>query len=232
MALPLVTTPDFITTIPSTGQEIAYRPFLVKEEKLLLMAMEGDDDTEIQRAIVKILSECILTEGIDVGKLAVFDVEFLFLKLRGKSVGEVVDVKLGHRGSTCTAKTEVSINLEEIKVQGDVSDGKIQITEEIGAVLHYPSISDATANDTTSADGMFRMIASCIDYIYDSENVYNEFTTDEMVEWLGGLNQDQFQKITAFFENLPKLSHDITFTCTKCGETETVTLEGLNSFFT
>lgn len=231
MALPSITAPDFVTTIPSTGQEIAYRPFLVKEEKLLLMAMEGDDDTEIQRAIVKILDECILTEGVDVSKLAVFDVEFLFLKLRGKSVGEVVELKLGHRDSDCTAKTDVTINLEEIKVQGEVSDGKVNITDEIGAMLHYPSIKDATSNDTTSADGMFKMIASCIDYIYDQENVYNEFTTDEMVEWLGGLSQDQFQKITAFFESLPKLSHDITFTCAKCGETETVTLEGLNSFF-
>ena len=116
MALPSITAPDFVTTIPSTGQEIAYRPFLVKEEKLLLMAMEGDDDTEIQRAIVKILDECILTEGVDVSKLAVFDVEFLFLKLRGKSVGEVVELKLGHRDSDCTAKTDVAINLEEIPV--------------------------------------------------------------------------------------------------------------------
>lgn len=231
MALPSLSTPEFFTKIPSTGQEIAYRPFLVKEEKLLLMAMEGNDDQEIQNTILNILNACIITEGVDATKLAVFDVEYLFLRLRGKSVGEMIDIKIGHVDSECNAKTDVSLNIEDIQVQGEISDGKVQITDEIGAMIRYPSIADATRFDSTTADGMFKMIASCIDYIYDQENVYQDFTIDEMVEWLEGLNQSSFQKITAFFEQLPKLSHDIEFTCKKCGETETVKLEGINSFF-
>lgn len=230
MALPSIGTPQFVTTIPSTGEEIEYRPFLVKEEKLLLMAMEGNDDKEVQRAILNTLSNCIIT-NVDVSKLAVFDVEYLFLKLRGKSVGEIINIKIGHENSECDHKTEVDINLDEIQVLGEISDGKVQITEEIGAKLRYPTIQDATKFETDSSDGMFKMIASCVEFIYDQENVYNEFTVDEMVEWLEGLNQSSFQKITAFFEKLPKLSHDITWTCKKCGKSDTVKLEGLNNFF-
>jgi hypothetical protein len=230
MALPSLGTPEFHTTIPSTGQEITYRPFLVKEEKILLMAMEGEDEREIQHAILGILEDCIITD-VDVNKLAVFDIEYLFLKLRGKSVGEMIDLKIGHAESNCDHKTEVSINIDDIVVQGDITDGKVQLTDEIGAKLRYPTIADATRYDSGSPDGMFKMIASCVEFIYDQENVYQDFTVDEMVEWLGGLNQSAFQKVTAFFENLPKLSHDITWTCKKCGENETVKLEGLNSFF-
>jgi hypothetical protein len=230
MALPSLGTPKFITSIPSTGQEIQYRPFLVKEEKILLMALEGGDEKEIQRAISDILSSCILTE-IDVGKLAVFDVEFLFMNLRGKSVGENIELRVGHQDSECTHKTEISINIDDIKVSGNISDGKIEVTDQIGVKLKYPSITDVTRFSSETSEGMFKMIASCIEYVYDQNEVYNEFTIEEMVEWLEGLNQGSFQKITTFFETLPKLSHTIEWKCSKCGETEKVVLEGLNSFF-
>src|SRR6056300_953333 len=195
MSLPSLGTPEFHTTIPSTGQEIAYRPFLVKEEKILLMAMEGEDDREIQHAILTILEDCIITD-VDVNKLAVFDIEYLFLKLRGKSVGEMIDLKISHTESDCDHKTEIRINLDDINVQGDITDGKVQLTDDIGAKLRYPTIADATRYDSGSPEGMFKMIASCVEFIYDQNNVYQDFTVDEMVEWIGGLNQSAFQKVT------------------------------------
>lgn len=230
MALPSISTPEFITKIPSTGQEIKYRPFLVKEEKILLMALEGGDQKEITRSIITLLKNCILVD-VDVEKLATFDVEFLFLKLRGKSVGEVVELTVAHTESECPHRSDVSINLDAIEVNGEIQDGKVQITDEIGVKLHYPTIDSTLGVDADNADSMFGMIIDCIDYIYDQEEVYNEFTKDELKDWVDQLNQSQFKKITDFFQDMPKLSHKVDWKCEKCGEEDSIELEGLQSFF-
>lgn len=230
MALPSISTPEFQTNIPSTGETITYRPFLVKEEKILLMAMEGKDNREIYNAVLKLLQNCI-TQDIDVNRLSTFDIEYLFLKLRGKSVGEVVALKVGHQNSECKHLTEVDINIDEIEVTGEISDGKVMITEEIGVKLRYPNMQDVIKVDADDAGALFDMISSCIEYIFDQQEVYNEFTKEEIVTWTEQLNQTQFKKITDFFENLPKLSKEVEWVCDKCGEKDSIKLEGMQSFF-
>lgn len=233
--LPSVATPKFVTQLPSTGQNISYRPFLVKEEKILLMALEGGDQKEIMNAVLEVVSNCLETD-IDANSITTFDLEFLFLQLRGKSVGEVVELRVGHTDSECTHRQRVNINLDDVKVEGVVSEGKIMITDEIGIKLRYPNITDmdkinnALTNEDTASS--FDVVAMCVEYIYDTENVYNEFTNKEINDWLEGLGQQQFAKIAQFFQNVPALRHEIKYTCDKCGEVERIKLEGLESFFT
>jgi hypothetical protein len=231
MALPSISTPEFKTKIPSTGQEISYRPFLVKEEKILLMALEGKDQGEITRSIINLLNSCIL-DDIDVNSLATFDVEFLFLKLRGKSVGEVIELSMGHtEEGECNHRTKVSVNIDSIQVIGELSDGKIMITDTVGVKLKYPTIALSQIKNLDSTEGMFTLIGKSIEYIFDDTEVYSDFTPKEINEWLDTLNQAQFQKITEFFQDMPKLQHKIEWECEKCGEADSMTLEGLQSFF-
>ena len=231
MALPSLSSPEFITEIPSTKAKIKFRPFLVREEKILYMALEGGDATEIQNATVKVLNDCILTPDVDVSNLATFDVEHLFLQLRGKSVGENIDIVLRHQDSDCKETVNVSINLDDIKVTGEISDGKIMLTDDIGIKMKYPRAGDITKLQTSEIN-IFNSIAYLVDFIYDKDNVYNDYSIEEIAEWLEQLNQKQFQLITDFMNNMPKLSHTVEWTCNVCGEKETIVLEGLQSFFT
>jgi len=231
MALPSLTAPEFFTKIPSTGKEIKYRPFLVKEEKILLMALEGNDQTEITNAIITILGNC-LEEGIDIDKLATFDVEYLFLRLRGKSVGEVIELRMSHADSECKHRTEVEVNIDDINVTEERPENKIQLTDEIGIKLRYAGVNDLKTMNPDSSEDLFALIVDCIEFIYDSENVYSEFTKKELADWLEQLSSEQFKKITNFFETAPKLSHKIEWKCSACGEEDSLTLEGLTSFFT
>lgn len=231
MALPSLTAPEFFTKIPSTGKEIKYRPFLVKEEKILLMALEGNDQDEITNAIVTILGNC-LEEGVDVSKLATFDVEYLFLKLRGKSVGEVIELRMSHAEGDCDHRTDVEINIDDINVTEERPEDKIQLTDEIGIKLRYAGVNDLKGMDPDSSEDLFNLITDCIDFIYDSENVYSDFSKSEIAAWLDQLSSEQFKKITDFFENAPKLRHVVTWTCPKCGKEDSMVLEGLTSFFT
>jgi len=232
MALPSLSAPEFITTVPSTGEEIKYRPFLVKEEKILLMALEGNDQNEITNAIMKILSNCVLS-NVDIKKLATFDIEYLFLKLRGKSVGEVIEIKVGHTNpdNSCKHRTELEINIDEIQVVGDKPNDKIQLDESIGVKLRFAGMNDISDVDTESSSDLFKMIAGCIEYVYDQENVYGEFSQKEMETWLEQLSSEQFAKITAFFNDSPKLQHVVKWKCPECGEEDEMTLEGLAAFF-
>jgi hypothetical protein len=232
MALPSLSAPEFITTVPSTGEEIKYRPFLVKEEKILLMALEGNDQNEITNAIMKILSNCVLS-NVDIKKLATFDIEYLFLKLRGKSVGEVIEIKVGHTNpdSPCKHRTELEINIDEIQVVGDKPNDKIQLDESIGVKLRFAGMNDISDVDTESSSDLFKMIAGCIEYVYDQENVYGEFSQKEMETWLEQLSSEQFSKITAFFNDSPKLQQAVKWKCPECGEEDEMTLEGLAAFF-
>lgn len=233
MALPSLSAPEFITAVPSTGEEIKYRPFLVKEEKILLMALEGNDQNEITNAIMKILGNCILSD-LNLKKLATFDIEYLFLKLRGKSVGEVIELKIAHSNpdNPCTHRTEVEVNIDQIKVVGDKPSDKVQLDENIGVKLRFAGMDDITTVDTDSSADLFKMIAGCVDYVYDQENVYGEFSAKEMEAWLEQLSSEQFAKITAFFNDAPKLQHTVKWKCPECGEEDEVVLEGLAAFFT
>ena len=235
MALPLLETPEFEATLPSTKESILFRPFLVKEEKILFMALQGGDQYEMMNAVKNIIGACVLSpEYFTVENLTMYDVEYLFLKLRGKSVGEQIDLKVKHRDSECTHVTEVSINLDDIEVQFPENyTDKIQLTDSVGIKMKPPGISTSLniKSDDPGFDDMMSLVAQCVEMIYDNDNVYEDFTQDELVTFLEGLNQSQFSKIQEFFTASPKLSHTITWTCEKCGETETITIEGLNNFF-
>ena len=242
MALPSIVTPEYKTIIPSTKQEIIYRPFLVKEEKLLLMASESDDEKEQVLAIAKILSQCILTEGIEIGSLAPFDLEYLFLNIRAKSVGEILELNLRHYNpdsptgtleSSCEHVTEYQLNIEDIAIPGPLPDTKIQLTDNLGVVLRFPTFQDiAITEEDMNAEVMFNLISQCVEYVYDNEEVYNDFTAEEMHQWMENLGQVQFEKITNFFENLPRLTHEIKWKCSACGRDDSLVLEGVQSFFT
>jgi hypothetical protein len=230
MALPTLSLPTFETKIPSTGQSIEYRPFLVKEEKILLMALEGKDKKEISIAINKILEACVYDE-IDFSKLPTFDIEYLFLMLRSKSVGEVISFRLGHTGDTeCKHKTDIEINLNDVNVEGEIQDGTIMLDDKVGIKVRYPSIDSLDASSKDSRD-ILGVIADCIDVVFDEEDIYDDFKRDELIEWLGNLNQSQYKKINDFFGSAPKLSYTAKWKCQECGEEDEMTIEGLYNFF-
>jgi hypothetical protein len=231
MALPSLSTPEFVTKIPSTGEEIKYRPFLVKEEKILLMALEGKDQVEITDAVMRLLENCIITK-IDIKKLATFDVEYLFLKLRGKSVGENIEIRAMHQTGDCKETTNISINLDKIEISGERTDGKIMLTDDVGVKLKYPGMRDIIGIDLENSSSIFKLVSKCIEYVFNKNEVFNEFTEKEIIEWIEGLNQAQFKKITEFFTSIPKLSHTVKWKCKKCNKDDEFKLEGLQSFFT
>lgn len=235
MALPLLNTPEFETKIPSTGQAIKFRPFLVKEEKILFMALQGGDTKEMANAVNNIIGACVLNEEFDTSKLALFDIEYLFLKLRGKSVGEQIDLKVRHVDSECNHATEVNINIDDVNVVfPDSYNDKIQLTDQVGIQMRPPGIkqtSGASEGDM-SFDSVLDLICDCVVCIYDHDNVYDSFTKDEIVQFIEGLSQQQFAKIQQFFTEIPKLKHKIEWKCPKCGQDDQVIVEGLNNFFT
>ena len=237
MALPLLNTPEFETTIPSSKQRIKFRPFLVKEEKILFMALQGGDTKEMTNAVQNIIGACVLSEDFDVSTLAMYDIEYLFLRLRGKSVGESIDLKLRHTAadSECKHATEVSIDIDSINVQfpEDYND-KIQLTDTVGIKMKHPGIKHSSMLESEEMDfnTVLKLICDCVECIYDDDNVYDTFTQDEIVQFIEGLSQQQFAKIQKFFTDIPKLSHKIEWKCPKCGEEDSVTVEGLSSFFT
>jgi len=232
MALPALASPEFMTEIPSTKQQIKFRPFLVREEKILYMALEGQDTKEIENAIVTILSNCIL-DTVDIDKLTLFDIEYLFLQLRGKSVGEKVELMLSHsdENNECQHKTKLEVDLDSIKIQGEVSDGKLMLDDKIGVKVRYPYINDASLVGKNESD-VFSTMSIFVEYVFDKDNVYNDFSKEEMNEWLESLSQTQFRKLIEFFENVPKLAHDVEWTCPECKQKDSIKLEGLQSFFT
>ena len=243
MALPKINTPTYELTIPSNGKKIKYRPFLVREEKILILALESEDTKQITTAVVDILSECVLTKNIDVNKLATFDIEYLFLNVRSKSVGETVDVNL-----TCPddgkTSVEMSINIDSIKVQ-KVKGHKsiIKLDDQYSMKLKYPSMtqfiesnfeSGQDGGEGSDIDKSMGMITSCIEMIYDNEESWDaaDSSQKELEEFVEQLNSKQFKLIEKFFETMPKLSHKVKVTNPKTKIESEVVLEGLASFFT
>lgn len=235
MAIPLIVTPEFVTEIPSTKQQIKFRPFLVKEEKILFMALEGGDPVEINNAVKKVLTNCILDEELDLNTLATFDIEYLFLQLRGKSVGEVIELNLKHPSdSECRHVTEVAVSIDSIKVQfpEDISD-TVMINETVGIKLKYPSLQSVNiiGSEQNGIESIINLIADHVQYVFDQDNVYDDFTKQDVVDFLETLNSTQFKNVTGFFTDIPELRHDINWTCPSCGKEESVTIKGLQSFF-
>jgi hypothetical protein len=238
MPLPKIATPTYELELPSTGQTVQYRPFLVKEEKVLVIALESEDPKQITTAIKTVIKNCILTKGIKVEALPTFDIEYLFLNIRGKSVGEVIEVNVVCPDDE-TTPAKVEINLDDIKVQkDDKHTNKIKLDDSIMMEMKYPSLDEFIKNnfdlnDTSNMDQSFDLIASCIDKIYTEEEVWvaADCTKKEINDFLESMNSSQFKEIEAFFSTMPKLSHTINVINPKTKVESEVVLEGLASFF-
>ena len=238
MPLPKIATPTYELELPSTGQSINYRPFLVKEEKLLVLALETEDTKQITTAIKNVLKNCVLTKGIRVDQLPTFDIEFLFLNIRGKSVGEEIEVNI-----ICPDDEEtqipVTINLDDIGIQkNDTHSNQIKLDKDLMMELKYPSLEQFIKNnfdfdDANAMDQSFDLIAACIDKIYTADEVWAvaDCTKKEVKEFLEQMNSSQFKEIEKFFETMPKLSHTVKVTNPKTKVKSDVVLEGLASFF-
>ena len=238
MPLPKIAAPTYELELPSTGETIEYRPFLVKEEKLLIIALESEDMKQITNGIKNVLRNCILTSGIKVQDLPTFDIEYLFLNIRGKSVGESIEVNLicPDDGET---EVKAKIWLDDIKVKKyDDHNDKIKIDDTIMVQMKYPSLdqfikSNFDFSKKTSMDQTFELVASCIGTIFTEEEAWSssDCTKKEMVEFLESMNSSQFKEIEKFFETMPKLSHQIKLKNPNTKVESDVLLEGLASFF-
>ena len=248
MGLPTIAVPEYTLTIPSSGKEVKYRPFLVKEEKILLLAMESEKTEEIITATKTIIENCIYGD-IDVEEMPTFDIEYIFLQLRAKAKGEVLD--LNYKCPKCELEIPIAINIDDIKIiKNDKEHTKdIKLTEELGVMMKYPNLSlqskiaQKEDGSKPEIEALFETMTACIDYIYDKETTYpsKDHTEKEMTDFLESLTDEQFQKLSKFFETSPALRHEVELHCKhkspkskgkkECGYKEKITLEGLNSFF-
>ena len=240
MPLPKIATPSYELELPSTGKTIQYRPFLVKEEKLLVIALESEDTKQITNAIKAVIRSCVLTKGIKVETLPTFDIEYLFLNIRGKSVGEDIDVKL-----TCPDdnETEVSVNVNLDDIQVEKPEGhsnRIKLDKNLMMELKYPSLNEFIKNNFDPNDATknpieqsFELIGSCISKIYNEDEVWaaSDCTKKEISDFLDSMNSTQFKEVEKFFETMPRLTHTIKVVNPKTKVESDVVLEGLASFF-
>ena len=241
MPLPKINTPTYELTLPSNKKKIRYRPFLVREEKILVLAMESNDQKQITDAIIQIIGDCLITKNIDVTKLPTFDIEYLFLNVRSKSVGETVEVNI-----TCPddGKTtvETSLNIDDIKVVKNKDHNLIvQLDDKYSMKLKYPTLDQFVENNfdfemaepKESVSAAMSMLSTCIDMIYDQEESWDasESTKEELDEFIDQLNTKQFQEVEQFFRTMPKLTHKLKVKNPQTGVESEVVLEGLASFF-
>lgn len=239
MSLPNLSVPLFKLKLPSNGEEITYRPFLVKEEKILLVAKEAKDIESVTLAVQQVLENC--TEGqVDVKKLPTFDLEYLFLNIRAKSLGEEIELKYKHKtgknrdGVPCDAVTPVYINVDDIKVKNkDGHTSKIMVSDTVGIQMKYPTIDLVNKIENFNDEASIPIIVECIDCLFDENKIYDETTTtkEELTEFVEKLDAKQMSKIREFFYTMPKLTHEVGYTCNGCGQQDTIRLEGLSDFF-
>lgn len=244
MALPKLETPTFFLTVPSTGKEIKYRPFLVKEEKILLISLQDGEDQTIFNCIKQIIENCTFKQ-VEVDKLTTYDLEYIFLQIRIRSKGSNVDlmftcqneIETDGEKHLCDHVNEISIDLEHVKVDlSDTPENKIILDEkrQIGVILKHPTFESSKniqqALSTGDLNAIYKSLPAYVDTIFEGEKVYDEFTADEFDDFIESMSDEQFGKIKYFFDKTPKLSLDIPVKCGKCGHEETVVLRGLQSF--
>jgi hypothetical protein len=237
MPLPKIATPTYELEIPSIKKTVKYRPFLVKEEKILILAQESEDPKQIADAVKTVISDCIITRGVKVDKLATFDIEYLFLNIRGKSVGETVDVLITCPDDMVT-QVPVTISLDDINVEISSEHSRdIILDGNLTLRMRYPSIDEFIKNNFTdedvSVDDTFELICSCIEQVYSEEESWSagDFTKKELKEFVEQLTSKQFKQVEKFFDTMPKLSHKIKLKNPETGVESEVVLEGLTSFF-
>lgn len=233
--LPKIIAPKYTLILPSSKKKITYRPFVVKEEKILLTALQAEDQDQMILALKQIVSNC--TEGqLDPDTTPLFDIEYLFVNIRAKSVGEILELQI--KCQHCEHEMAHNINLAEVKVESPKKDAtKIQLTDMVGIVMKYPTLDLIEAvddiNEEDESDVQYNAIAKCIDYIYDSDTAYytKDQTKEEINDFIESLNKKQMESIREFFENIPKLEEKVNFTCNSCGTDNAFVLSGLTDFF-
>ena len=232
MAIPKIVTPTYECELPSTKQKIQYRPFLVKEEKVMLVALESDDDNAIADAMIQIIQNCLLTPNIDVSKLPIFDFEYLYLKVRAKSVCEIVNLKLKCPDDE-KELVDHALNIDEINVIFN-PEHKLEVpfTKDYGVIMKYPTIRDFKDQGKLS-ELSFDMFKACLQTIYKGDETYERtnITKEELDEWIDTLTPEQYKKITQWFTTIPKLDHTISYTNPKSGKDFTLRLQGVKDFF-
>ena len=247
MALPKVSTPTYELIVPSTGEKVSYRPFLVKEEKTLLMAMESGDERSMTKAMQDIITAC--TEGeVKINDLAPFDIEYFFLQLRGRSVGEILTIRAPRPSnftSCCEEATEddiceLSVNIDDVVMDtSDIKSAEIKITDDIGMKMNFPQLeivqkySSGIEGEEIKSENIFKLIIECIDYIWDGDEIYKakDSTKKELNDFIESLSSSQFGHVREFFESMPKLSHEIDWKCPRCEKKKPLLLQGIESFF-
>ena len=235
MPLPKIALPEHDLKIPITGKKLTYRPFLVKEEKLLYLAMESKDEKEMVKAVKTIIKNCTSLLDKEVEKLATFEIEYVFLKIRSKAVGEVSEFKVTMPDDGET-QVDVSVPLDKVELQvPDNHNPKIMFTDDVGVVMKYPSLDIFVQQNMTDGeqtiDDVFQLAASCIGQAFDGDEVYDSITKKEAVDFLESLNSDQFAKIQEFFETIPKLSYTMSVRNPKTKKDNDIVFEGLAAFF-
>lgn len=235
MALPIIATPKYELTIPSNGKKVNYRPFLVKEEKVLLLANETKDQKQIINAMRDIITNCTFGE-VDVKSLATFDIEYIFLQLRAKSVGETIDVKV--KCKKCENPIPLTVNINDITIKKEEGiQNNIRIADNVGVIFVYPNFDALqkleTKETTQKTEELLNFMASCIESIYDQKQVYpaKDHTQKELVDFLENLPQSSFVKMMDFFNKMPYISHTVDTKCEKCNHQETLVLKGAQDFF-
>lgn len=237
MALPLINAPEFKTILPSSKQEVYYRPFLVKEEKILLTALEGREQDEIINAVIRILENCVRLEDAIIRKLPYYDIEFLFLQIRAKSIDNIIKLNLRHGSDVeCDHTTAFELNLDDVGViVPEEHTNKIMLNDTVGIKMIYPTIDSLEKTEmlmnSGKVDDLFTFFADNIEMIFDENDVYENSTTAEKIEFIENLNKEQFNKIVSFYQTMPYLGYDIKYTCSECGKDELIPMRGLQSFF-
>lgn len=240
MALPLMSTPTYTLTVPSTEQKVKYRPFLVKEEKALLLAQQSEDVVVMIDSLRSVIQACVL-DKIDMDKLATFDLEYMFTQIRAKSVGETIELLFGCDEPACVdddkARVKLELDLTTIQVEKNVEHTKkYELFDEVGVVMKYPSIDvvkKLQGLDGKDLDRLFEVVADCVDFIYQGDEIYhsNEIDRKELMQFLNNLTTDQFVKLQSFFITMPKMKKEVQYTCPVCKTEHKRTLEGIQSFF-
>ena len=236
MALPQVNSSRYSTKLPSTGVDIEYRPYLVKEEKIMMVALESKDNKQIVGAMKDVAQACILTD-VDVDKLTAFDLEWMFLQLRSKSVGEKADVKMKCQQKDCDAMTEVSIDLSKVEMDDYEPNRVIQLNNDIGVQMVYPSVNLVEKYDEEklkNVDGVFDMIIDCLETIYDKDDVYHvkDERRQDVKDFVEALTSNQFSKLAEFLQKIPSVKKRVEWCCSTCEANNEMELRGLQSFFT
>jgi len=235
MALPkLNESPEYELTIPSMKKKVSFRPFDVKEEKIMMMAMESEDEKHILKTIVNTIDACV-KEDLDLNKLTTFDVEYVFLKIRSKSVGETSNIKV--ECTDCKTENEIKVNINDIEIDIPSIDNLVKLTDDISVELSWPSFDTVLKNQVVDADSnvdqIFNLIRSCISAIMTEEERFSasDHTPEELDNFIESMNQEQFGKVRDYVEKMPKLAHDINFNCMNCQLDNSITVEGMQNFF-